>query len=264
MAGFPIWYELMSSDVAGVRDFYRATLGWDIPADADAMPNGSEYRIIGREDGGHAGGVLTITPGMAASGMASAWVPYFHVADADAAAKDIAAAGGAIYLPPTDMPGAGRIAMAADPQGAMFYVIDPQPPEDQPDARSGVFSVSEAGHCRWNEITTTDADSTRQFYTRLFGWSADDAMPMGDLGEYRFIEADGVQIGAINPVIAEGATPHWGPVFGVSDIEAAKAAVEASGGTVTHDIHEIPGGEFVFYGFDPSGAKVAFVGPKGA
>lgn len=264
MTGFPIWYELMCSDVGAVREFYRATLGWDIPAEGQSMPNGAEYRVIARSDGGAAGGVLTISPKMADMGMASAWFPYFHAADIDALIVKATELGAMMHLPATNMPGAGRIAMLSDPQGAMFYLITPEPPPGQPDAQADVFSVDRPGRCRWNEITTSDGPGARAFYTALFGWSADNAMPMGPAGDYVFIEADGVGIGAINPMMAEGASPHWGPVFGVPDIDAARAAAEANGGRVTHDIHEVPGGEHVFYGNDPAGAKVAFVGPKGA
>jgi uncharacterized protein len=264
MTGWPIWYELMCGDVGAVREFYRATLGWDIPAEGQTMPNGAEYRVITREDGGAAGGILTISPGMASMGMVSAWVPYFHAPDLDALIAKAGELGGVVHLPATDMPGAGRIAMLSDPQGAMFYLIDPKPPEGQPDAMSDVFSVDQPGRCRWNEITTTDGPGAKAFYTALFGWSGDNSMPMGPVGDYVFIEANGVGIGAINPMMVEGASPHWGPVFGVADIEAARAAAEAAGGTVTHDIHQVPGDDYVFYGADPSGAKVAFVGPRGA
>ena len=87
-------------------------------------------------------------------------------------------------------------------------------------------------------------------------------MPMGEMGDYQFIEAGGVAIGAFSPV--QGPQSFWLPVFGVADIAAAKAAVEANGGAITQDIQEIPGGEFAFTATGPSGAMLGFVGPKGA
>ena len=264
MSGWPIWYELMCSDVAAVREFYRATLGWEIPAEGQKMPSGAEYRIIARADGGTAGGLLTISDKMASMGMTSAWFPYFHAPDLDGMITRATELGGVVHLPATSMPGAGRVAMLSDPHGAKFYLITPEPPAGQPDAKSDVFSETEAGHCRWNEITTSDGPGAKAFYTGLFDWTADNAMPMGPAGDYVFIETDGVGIGAINPMIAQGASPHWGAVFGAADIDAARAAAEAAGGTVTHDIHQVPGDDYVFYGKDPAGAKVAFVGPRGA
>ena len=61
-----IWYELMTDDPAAARDFYRAVVGWEIEAEGQAMPTGSSYRMIGRSDGGFAGGALEITPDMKA------------------------------------------------------------------------------------------------------------------------------------------------------------------------------------------------------
>ena len=89
-------------------------------------------------------------------------------------------------------------------------------------------------------------------------------MPMGDKGDYRFIEQGGEQIGAINPWMADYMTVGWVPYFGVADIDAAKGAAEANGGTIHQDVQEVPGGDFIIIATDPAGALVGFVGPKGA
>ena len=262
--GHPIWYELMTPDPAGVAAFYRATLGWEIPGEGMRNPNGSEYRMIGRRDGGNAGGVLTISPAMAEGGAKPGWLPYFYVDDVDAVAGEARERGGQVWMAPSTIDGVGRIAMLGDPQGAPFYLMKPTPPPGQPDARSDVFQAKAPGHCVWNELETTDEPAATAFYGALFGWKADRTMPMGDKGDYRFVEVDGQQIGAINPWMADYMTVGWLPYFGVADIEAAKAAAEANGGTVTHDIHEVPGGDFIFTATDPAGAPLGFAGPRGA
>ena len=160
--------------------------------------------------------------------------------------------------------GVGTVAMLGDPQGAAFYLMDPVPPPDQPDAQSDVFKSKTPGHAWWNELETTDEPGATAFYTGLLGWTADQTMPMGDKGDYRFIEAGGEQIGAINPWLAEYMTVGWVPYFCVADIDAAKAAAEAHGGTIAQDVHQVPGGDFIFIAKDPAGAPVGFVGPKGA
>lgn len=264
MSGRPIWYELMTPDPAAVAPFYRATAGWDIPPHGQTMPNGSEYRMIGRPDGGFAGGVLTLSQGMQAGGARPGWMTYFHADDVDAATAKAQSLGANVHMPPMTMGGAGRMAMLTDPQGAPFYLMTPTPPPDRPDAQSDVFKSMVPGHCWWNELETSDEPGATAFYTELFGWSADNVMPMGEHGNYRFVEADGERIGAINPWLADYMTVGWLPYFGVADIDAAKAAAETNGGTVTQDIHEVPGGDFIFTTTDPAGAHVAFVGPKGA
>ncbi|TFI57791.1 VOC family protein [Sphingomonas parva] len=259
MAGMPIWYELMTADPLSVAPFYRATLKWEI-GPGEAMPNGVTYGMIGRADGGHAGGALTLSPAMRDSGARPGWLPYFHVGDVDAAAAEAQELGGSVQMPPVSMDGVGRMAMLADPQGAPFYVMAPTPPAGQPDAQSDVFDPQKAGHCRWNELNTRDAAGALAFYTALFDWTPGMAMPMGEAGDYRFIEHEGLAIGAVNPVRA--GPSHWLPVFGVEEIQAAKAAAEANGGIVTQDLQEIPGGEFALGVTDPGGAALAFVGPK--
>ena len=158
----------------------------------------------------------------------------------------------------------GTIALLSDPQGAPFYVMDPVPPPDQPDAQSDVFAPRKAGHAWWNELQTTDEPASTAFYKGLFGWSMENTMPMGDKGEYRFIDLGEGQIGAINPWMPDWMPVSWLPYFGVADIEAARDAARSAGGTIRHDVHEVPGGDFIFTATDPAGAPVGFVGPKGA
>ena len=261
--GQPIWYELMAPDPAAVAPFYRAVGGWEIPAAGNAMPNGSEYRMIGRADGGNLGGVLTLTDGMQSSGARTEWLPYFYVDDVDAAAAKVEQLGGKVQMPATTMGDVGRMAMVTDPQGAPFYLMKPTPPADNPDGKSDVFDVREPGHVRWNELQTTDEPGATAFYKALFGWGTENTMPMGDKGDYRFIESGGVQIGAINPWMPDWMGVAWLPYLGVADIEKARDAAKANGGTIRHDVHEVPGGDFIFTASDPAGAPVAFVGPKG-
>ncbi len=263
-AGYPVWYELLTPEVSAVEAFYRETLGWNIGAAPMDVPSGIPYQMITRSDGGGAGIAGAIPADMAAQGVKPAWFPYFTVADVDAAVASARDLGASVWVESLDIPGAGRMAMLSDPQGATFYVINPTPPDDDPNAQSTAFDVHKAGHCRWNELNTNDAASADAFYKVLFGWNTDDGMPMGELGTYQFINIDQTTIGAICPIVPEGMGPHWLPYFGVADVDAAYASVVAQGGTITHEIAEVPGGDFVFNAKDPGGAHVAFTGPRGA
>lgn len=262
MTGMPIWYELMTPDPTAVAPFYRAVGGWEISAEGHSMPNGSEYRMILRSDGGNLGGVLTLTQEMSDGGAKPGWMPYFHVGDVDAAVAGVQETGGHVWLPARSIE-AGRWAMMADPQRASFYLMDPIPPADNPDARSDVFDEREAGHCRWNELATTNAPAAKEFYEKLLGWEFKDKMPMGERGDYLFVDCEGRRIGAINPWIGENQPPMWLLYLGVDNIGRALEAAKANGGTVINGPHEVPGGEHVFVTIDPAGAMIAFVGPKG-
>jgi predicted enzyme related to lactoylglutathione lyase len=263
MTGMPIWYELMTSDIAAVREFYRAVAGWEIPASGSPVGAGAmDYRAIQRGDGGMAGGVMQMSQDMIDGGARPGWLPYFHVADVPAAVARAESLGGQTHMPPRAID-VGTMAMVADPQGAPFYVMDPIPPADRPDAKSDAWDREKAGHCRWNELATTDAPAAREFYTKLLGWKSETSMPMGERGDYLFVECEGNPIGAINPWIGEHQPPMWLPYFGVESIAHAVDAAKANGGAVINGPHEVPGGDHVFVATDPGGATVAFVGPKG-
>jgi uncharacterized protein len=114
-----IWNELITDDPAAA-DFYTQLLG--VTTSKMDMGTG-EYTLF------HAGGDMiggTIPPPM--PGVPNHWHVYFAVDDADAAAAKVSALGGSILVEPFDSP-VGRIAVACDPQGAMFSVIQPAPPE---------------------------------------------------------------------------------------------------------------------------------------
>jgi len=140
--------------------------------------------------------------------------------------------------------------------------MNPTPPADRPDAQSDAFLPNRAGHCWWNELQTPDEPGATAFYKGLFGWQADNGMPMGERGFYRFVETGGRALGAINPWMNDQLGVGWLPYFGVEDIDAARAAAQAAGG-ITQDLHEVPGGDFVFHATDPGGAAIAFVGKRG-
>ncbi len=192
--GSHIWYELMTPDPDGAKAFYEAV----VPDGRSASPIGGDqdYRMIGRSDGGSAGGVLGLTEEMRQHGARPIWLGYVGVDDVDATVAAVEAKGGKTLMPAFDIP-QGRIAMVADPQGNPFYVMKPIPPEGSEDKVSDVFSPDAEQRVAWNELTTSDSAAARAFYGELFGWNSDEFMPMGDMGEYRFLARDGVRIGAL-------------------------------------------------------------------
>lgn len=253
-----IWYELMTPDPAGAKAFYDAVLGWNIQPGTDETGG---YGFIANPDGGLTGGVLALTPAQCAEGAQACWMGYIGVDDCDAAVAAITAAGGACLAPPVDEPMAGRIALVADPQGAPFYVMTPAPPADE-NGESTAFSVHLTGRCGWNELATTDQPGATAFYTGLLGWGLPDAMDMGPMGQYQFIDHDTVPIGAIFTQPPEQPDGGWTFYFRVADIDAAHAAVMAAGGQVLHGPHEVPGDDWIVTGLDPQGAAFALVGHK--
>ena len=254
-----IWYELITPDVDAAKAFYDSVVGWNIDSQSN-FPNG--YRMIGRSDGKSAGGVLPLTQEMQQHGARPVWLSYIYVDDVDDAVRSIEQAGGKTFMPPFDIPGVGRVAMVADPQGAPFYVMKPIPPEGQPDAKSDVFSVDQPQRVRWNELSTSDQDGAIRFYTSQFGWTQEGGMPMGEMGEYKFINHDGVMIGAVMRKPPQMPVTAWTYYIGVDDIDRAAKAVTDGGGRILHGPIEIPGGEYSLNAMDPQGAAFGLVGPR--
>ncbi|MGD9946535.1 MAG: VOC family protein [Burkholderiaceae bacterium] len=248
-----IWYELLTSDVQGAAGFYGAVLGWRARSAGEDMGG---YQLLSA-GGVDVAGLMKLPDEAAGNGMRPGWLGYIGVNDVDAMASDVAASGGRQYMPPTDIPGVGRFAMLADPQGIAFYVM-----RGAMDERSVSFSPDRVGHCHWNELSTPDPAAALSFYGSRFGWTLGDAMPMGELGDYQFIHHQGQMIGAVMRNPKEGPPPMWNFYFGVDDIDTAARAVSAGGGNISYGPAEVPGGSHIIVGTDPQGAVFGLVGPR--
>jgi predicted enzyme related to lactoylglutathione lyase len=234
-------------------------VGWKIGT--RTAPGGEkDYRNIQRSDGGSAGGVFGLTADMQQHGARPCWLGYLHVSDVDAATRAIEADGGKVLMPTMKLP-VGSIAMVTDPMGAPFYVMTPIPPPGQPDAKSDVFAPA-AQRTRWNELATADLARAKGFYSKHFNFRFDEVMPMGPMGDYCFIDHDGVRLGGMMQQQA-GQPGMWLFYFGVESVLAAQRAIERNGGKVVQAPHEVPGGGWVMVALDPAGAAFAVTGPKG-
>lgn len=247
-----IWYELLTSDPDAAAVFYGDVIGWT--ARSAGQP-GVDYRLFsagGTDIAGH----MKLPAQAAEIGAQMGWLGYIGVDDVDASVSSILASGGSVHMPALDMEGVGRIAMVADPQGVPFYVM-----RGASEADSNSFAPRKPGHCGWNELSTPDQQGALAFYTGQFGWEKGDSMPMGDMGDYQFINHGGGMIGAVMTNPPGGARPAWKFAFNVPDIEAAAAKITAGGGSIQYGPTEVPGGDWAVMATDPQGAPFMAVGP---
>lgn len=116
--GARCWTELMTTDVDRAMGFYGELLGWGIKKGGPEMGMPYTMFTVGDKE---VAGMMQIQKEWGP--VPPHWLNYFMVADTDATAKKVAAAGGKQPMPAMDIPNIGRIAMFMDPQGAAFAVL---------------------------------------------------------------------------------------------------------------------------------------------
>ncbi|MEH3040449.1 MAG: VOC family protein [Sphingomonas paucimobilis] len=247
-----IWYELLTRDVDAAAAFYADVVGWQVQ---DSGMPGMDYRLFVAPDGAMIGGLTAMQPGM----PASTWLGYVAVDDVDAATARYVAAGGTQHMPPTSIPGVGRLAMLTDPHCAALYLM-----RSESDEASTAFQPADRaapGHFVWNQLMAPDQDRAIAFYIDQFGWRQEGSMPMGAFGDYKFLLSGDVAIGAAMGMVP-GGQAGWQYSTMVADIDTAATRIVAGGGQVLQGPDQIPGGSFSVVASDPMGARFGLVGPR--
>lgn len=247
--GTPCWYELTTPDLEAAQAFYTAVIGWTFSG--AGMPD-FDYRLASA--GGDMVAGLMLPP---KAGMPPFWTVYVAVDDGEATLAALRAGGGMVHKDLAEIPGTGRFAIVADPQGAVFGILEPLP-----GGAGGAFDQKKSGHGNWHELMSSDPKAAMAFYGRVFGWTPSQSMDMGEMGSYDLFAHRGADIGGMMRLMPGMTGSFWLPYFGAEGIDRAVAQVTGSGGRVMNGPMEVPGGAWIIQAQDPQGAMVAFVGPK--
>lgn len=224
--GIFAWVDLATPDIAGAKAFYSQLFGWelrDLP-----LPGGGSYTNA-YIDGRTVAGMGEMQADMKAQGVPAYWTSYVKHDDADALAGRVAAAGGAVLVPPMDVMDEGRMAIFADPTGAVWGVW-------QPKNHTGAQVVNSPNSLVWNELQTHDTEAAGAFYEQVFGWGRE----VSD-GYIAFTQDGRAHAGGMAIRPEWGDVPaNWSVYFLADDLAAAVARVRALGGQV-HNEFELPG-----------------------
>jgi hypothetical protein len=178
------------------------------------------------------------------------------VDDVDATADRIKRRGGAVEVPPTDIPGICRFSVFDDPQTATLALLKSfSPDHEQPP------EMDAPGHVGWHELLTADGEKAFAFYGELFGWQKAGA-DVGATGTYQVFSAGARAIGGIltkPPVVPSSS---WIYYFNIDDIDAAAKRVTAGGGQILDGPLELPGSTWIAHCTDPQGAVFALQGKR--
>lgn len=252
--GTPIWYELITNAPDEAQKFYGDVMGWKFEQ-TQAAPD-REYHLCLPPNEPPLCGMVKMPDG---APFPPHWAVYFGVNDVDAATNKLKSLGGEVHMGPQDIPGVGRFAFVADPQGASFYLM-----RGDSDENSQSFDPKTSGHFSWNELVTSDQKAALKFYSDLFGWKKTGAMPMGDSGDYTFFGKGKVAMfGAMMDLPGKDPRPYWNFALQVADIDVTKSAVKSGGGKLTQGPIELPvGNDWLIQVDDPQGVKMMFTGPR--
>ncbi len=241
--GVPCWVDTTQPDPRAAVEFYGGLFGWELE---DSMPpEAPGHYFIGRLGGEDA---AAISSAQGDAPPVATWNTYVWVESADDTAAKVGEAGGAVLMEPFDVMEAGRMAVCADPEGAVFCLW-------QPNQHRGAQAINQHGGLNFNDLNTRDADGAKRFYGEVFGW---ETLEMGGGAETWTLPGYGDFLDGLNPGYVErmkemGAPdgfwnvvaslrpipaeepdtpPHWGVTFGTDDVEATAAKAQELDGTV--------------------------------
>jgi uncharacterized protein len=245
-----VWYELLTTDIAAAKAFYRDVVGWTTQ-DASTPRFTYTHLIAGTEA---IGGLMELPEEGRKKGATPRWVGYVAVDEIDRTVDLLKRLGGAVYVPPTDS-NIGRIAIVVDPQTATLALVSGLTARGSPD------ETDQPGHVGWHELLAEDAEKAFAFYSEVFGWRPG-ASENDQLDSYRLLSAGGRTIGGMFTKLRRAPFPFWLYYFNVADMDVAVAAVKAGGGKVVQGPLELMGGSWIARCIDPQGAMFALQGKR--
>jgi predicted enzyme related to lactoylglutathione lyase len=239
------WTDLATSDVAGATTFYTELFGWR----TDALPGAAagDYTLL------LVGDALVAALYSAGESMHPAWLSYVSVVDADATAAQAVELGGSVLREAADIATSGRMALLADPTGAVFAAW-------QARDHVGAALVNEPGSLVLNQLNTSDPEAAGRFYTELFGWRVEHTGTdeQAYWGFYNGEEISGATLNGGMMPLPPGtpAPPHWLVYFTAAELDTAVARIADLGGRVLVAPMTAGGGR-ILVAADPQGAIFA-------
>jgi uncharacterized protein len=262
--GVPCWVDTSQPDPEAAVAFYRGLFGWEFE---NVMPPGSDGKyFIARIRGGD---VAAVTSPPAEAPSTAMWNTYIWVESADETSAKVLAAGGEVLVDPFDVSESGRMAVLADPEGAIFCAWEAR-------RHRGARVVNEHGAVNFNGLNTRNAEAAKQFYGAVFGWQTltlDTGVEMWTLpgyGDYLEREQPGRREQTVSfgvpaeflDVVANlthisgdepDVPPHWNVTFGVDDADGIAERARNLGATVRVAPFDVPWARMTVIA-DPQGA----------
>jgi predicted enzyme related to lactoylglutathione lyase len=245
--GTPNWVELVTPDQRAAAEFYGDLFGWQMVE--NQLGDGRVY-IIGNLQGDAVAGISAQLPEMAEH--PAFWNVYLAADDVDAVTALVGPAGGEVEAEPFDFFDLGRTSRIKDPTGARVNLW-------HGNRHFGTRRANEPGTPIWNELLTPDIGRASQFYSDVFGMSAEEsAVAWGGSGSYATLSAGGRRIAGAAPPM-EGAPASWNVYFNVVDLDDSVAVAEAMGAKLITPPYDVDGTGRMAALTDPQGAMFSLL-----
>ncbi len=251
-AGTPCWADVATPDIEAAAGFYGGLFGWSIEEGENAEQTGGYRQAMLR--GKPVAGVMPLMQ----ESQPPVWSTYVSVEDADATTAKVREAGGSVISEPMDVLDLGRMAVFADPSGAVFGIW-------QPGTFVGAEIVSESNTMIWNELNTRDAAGAKEFYGAVFGWDFEERKFGANV--YITIKRGDDSLGGVMDLtgrVPDEVPNHWLVYFAVEDTDATVAQAKGSGGEAVFAPEDISEVGRIAVLKDPFGAVFALITPDPA
>jgi predicted enzyme related to lactoylglutathione lyase len=268
-AGVPCWVDLAAPDLDAAVAFYSQLFTWQF--EEALAPDASGRYCLARLERGRVAGLGALDP---VARHSPAWTTYVSVDSANDTAARVIAAGGTLVAAPLAVGAAGRMALIADPAGAVLGVW-------QPGTTIGAELVNAPRTWNWSNLSTRAVAEARAFYGQVFGWEATPVdFGAGESFMWRvpgygdFLEQHhpGVQamhrdagapagftdaIGWLQPMTGDQSPadppPHWAVTFSVDDTDRIAHRADHLGGKIVVPPFDVPYARIAVIA-DPHGA----------
>ena len=238
-----IWAELVTPDLAAAEHFYGGLFGWTF---RDIRTGDTLYSIAQLGDEPVAG--LVQRPLRADKLTQPAWLTFLSVPSVSQARQMILAHGGKELSAPRAYRLRGQQAIYADPQGAVFAILNSHS-GDPPDV------LAAPGEWLWSALMSRDPDSAAAFYQEVFGFEVFE-LPSGPRGQHLVLASEQFARASVNPLPRDDTQPHWVNFVRVNDVAHAAEEARSLGGRVLVEPHRDRHGDRVALVADPAGAAI--------
>jgi predicted enzyme related to lactoylglutathione lyase len=92
------------------------------------------------------------------------------------------------------------------------------------------FDSYKSGQPSWVDLSSSDTDASKRFYSELFGWEVAEQGP--EAGGYALFTLRGKNVAGVTPIMMEGQPTAWTTYVSVDDADAAVDKAKAAGGMV--------------------------------